>query len=131
MNRFGYLRDPLFLLGCGLYGLNRFLLKPHFHHAFVHSWFNDGLLIPCALPPLLLLHRWLRLRRHDAPPTFGEISLHLVFWSILFEWWGPHIFKYVTGDWWDVLAYFVGGLLACAWWNRAAILHPAFRPHEL
>lgn len=130
MNRFGYLRDPLFLLGSTLYALNRLVLKPHFHQVFLHSWFNDTLLIPCALPPLLLLHRWLKLRKHDAPPTLGEITLHLVFWSMLFEWWGPHLLKHVTGDWGDVLAYFVGGLLACVWWNRIGLLH-LMRSHEL
>ncbi|HEY0456626.1 MAG TPA: hypothetical protein VGE41_09650 [Verrucomicrobiae bacterium] len=121
MIQFRYIRDPLFLICCGLYALNRFWLKPHWHSVFLVSWFNDVLLIPCALPPLLGLHRWLKLRSHDAPPTRGEVGLHLLFWSILFEWIGPHIFPHTTGDIWDVVAYTAGGVLAWFWWNRAAL----------
>ncbi|MDB6034493.1 MAG: hypothetical protein JWM16_4831 [Verrucomicrobiales bacterium] len=124
------MRDPLFLGGCALYALNRWVLKPHFHQLFLHSWFNDSLLIPCALPPLLLTHRFLKLRRHDAPPTEGEIAMHLIFWSILFEWWGPHLFKHATGDWLDVAAYWAGGLVAWLWWNRSVIFVSLGR-HEL
>ncbi|HTA30608.1 MAG TPA: hypothetical protein VK731_08975, partial [Candidatus Cybelea sp.] len=62
MRRFGYVFDLLFLVCCALYASNRWLIKPHCHLAFFHNWFNDVLLIPCALPPLLLAHRWLRLR---------------------------------------------------------------------
>lgn len=118
---FAYLRDPLFLAGCALYALNRWLVKPHVHGAFLHSWFNDLLLIPCALPPLLLVHRALRLRTHDAPPTWPEIGLHLLFWSWLFEWAGPHLFQRATGDLFDVAAYVSGGLVAWAWWNRKLV----------
>jgi hypothetical protein len=118
---FQYLRDPLFLGGCVLYALNRWLLKPHLHQVFLNAWFNDLLLIPCALPPLLWMHRLLKLRGHDAPPSAAEIGLHLAFWSLLFEWWGPHLFRHATGDWLDVAAYVVGGIAAWGWWNRNRI----------
>jgi hypothetical protein len=117
MRPFRYLRDPLFLFGCAAYALNRWLLKPHLHSTFLHSYFNDLFLIPCALPPLLLLQRWLKLRSHDGPPTAGEIGFQLVVWSILFEWIGPHIMPHAVGDPWDVVAYAVGGLFAGLWWN--------------
>lgn len=80
--------------------------------------FNDMLLIPCALPPLLLMQRWLRLRTTDQPPTWGEIALYTVFWSILFEVVGPYLISRATGDPWDVVVYFVGGIGAGLWWNR-------------
>ena len=76
------------------------------------------LLIPCALPVLLLMQRWLRLRDTDEPPTWGEIALYTVFWSILFEVIGPHLMRNATGDPWDVVVYFVGGIGAGLWWNR-------------
>ena len=88
MHRFRYLRDPLFLAGCAAYALNRWLLKPHLPSGFLHSHFNDLLLIP-ALPPILWLHRQLGLRSRDHTPTSSEIALHLIFWSALFEWIGP------------------------------------------
>ena len=124
MKSFGYLRDRLFLIGCLLYALNRWGLKPRIHNAFLHDHFNDSLLIACALPPLLLLHRWLKLRSHDLPPTPGEIGFHLAVWSILFEVIGPRIMPHSTGDPWDVVAYVVGGIIAGLWWHRQRLLQP-------
>ena len=118
MRRFRYLRDPLFLTGCAAYAINRWLIKPHVHTGFFHSHFNDLWLIPCALPPILWLHRRLGLRSHDHAPTFSEITLHLVFWSALFEWIGPKFVSHTTGDPVDVLAYVVGAILAGLWWHR-------------
>jgi len=115
---FAYLRDPLFLVSCALYALNRWLVKPHLHVIFFHSWFNDLLLIPCALPPLLLCHRWLGIRAHDASPSVCEIATHLVGWSVLFEVIGPHLIRGTTGDVWDVLAYTTGAATAWLGWRR-------------
>jgi hypothetical protein len=115
---FRYWRDSLFLLACSLYAINRWAIIPRVHGAFLRCHFNDLLLIPCALPPLLQLQRWIRLRTHDEMPTSGEIALYLVVWSILFEVIGPHLLRRATGDPGDVVAYVVGGLLAGLWWNR-------------
>lgn len=112
------MRDGLFLLACSLYAINRWVVIPHVHSAFLRYHFNDLLLMPCALPPLLLLQRWLRLRPHDQMPTWGEIALYLLVWSVLFEVIGPHLMRRATGDPWDVVAYVVGGILAGLWWNR-------------
>lgn len=130
MKSFRYLRDGLFLTACFLYALNRWGLKPRVHSAFLHDHFDDLLLIPCALPPLLFMERQLRLRRHDCQPLAAEIALNLVIWSILFEVIGPHLFQRATGDPWDVVAYVVGGLLAGLWWHwRYRAPKPA--AHEL
>ncbi len=118
MNRLLYLRDGLFFLSCSLYAINRWALKPRVHSPFLHDHFNDMLLIPCALPILLLMQRSLGLRDHDKPPTPGEIALYLVVWSILFEGIGPYIFPHSVGDPWDVAAYIVGGIFAGLWWQR-------------
>jgi hypothetical protein len=59
------------------------------------------------------------LRKHDGPPTAGEIAFHLAVWSVLFEVIGPHWLR-VTGDALDVLAYVLGGVLAGIWWHLAA-----------
>ena len=118
MGSFRYLRDPLFLIGCAAYAINRWLLKPHLHAEFLHSHFNDLLLIPCALPLVLLAQRRLNLRHHDDPPLPTEIFFQLFVWSILFEWIGPHLVRHSTGDPGDVAAYAVGGVLAALWWQR-------------
>ncbi len=118
MRRFRYVFDPLCLFCCALYAANRWLIKPHCHIVFFHSWFNDTLLIPCALPPVLLAQRWLGLRAHDQFPTAGEIFAHWVGWSILFEWIGPHILP-TTGDVWDAVAYGAGAIVAFGLWQVA------------
>ena len=99
-----------------LYAVNRWLILPHVGAGFLRGQFNDFLLIPAALPPVLLLQRRLRLRDHDDPPLWAEIIFHLVVWSVLFEVIGPHLLR-VTGDPWDVCAYWAGGALAGCWWK--------------
>ena len=115
---FRFLGDGLFLISCSLYALNRWIIKPHVHNAFLRFYFNDLLLIPCALPVLLWMQRSLRLRTTDVPPTWGEIALYTGFWSIIFEVIGPHLVRRATGDPWDVVVYFIGGIGAGLWWNR-------------
>jgi len=66
MKPFRYWRDPLFLGCCALYAVNRWVVKPHFQGAFFHSWLNDALLIPCALPLLLWVHARLGWRNATA-----------------------------------------------------------------
>lgn len=128
MRPFPYLRDPLFLAGGVAYAVNRWGLKPHLPSGFFHSHFNDLLLIPCALPPILWLHRKLSLRSHDGAPTLLEITAHLVFWSALFEWLGPKFVSHTTADPLDALAYLVGAALAGLWWQRDRWHHIAARP---
>jgi hypothetical protein len=130
LNSFRYLRDGLFQVSSLLYALNRWGLKPRIHSAFLHGHFNDVLLIPCALPPLLLIQRRLKLRTHDELPSAGEIALYVVVWSILFEAIGPHIMPWTTGDVWDAVSYAVGGILAGLWWHRRR-LFGAPSAHEL
>jgi len=115
---FRYLADPLFLLACSLYAVNRWALKPRIHSAFLHDHFNDLLLMPCALPILLFLQRRLGLRDHDDAPTLGEIVLYASVWSVLFEVIGPHLMRWTVGDPWDAVCYFAGGIVAAAWWHR-------------
>jgi len=118
MRPFRYLGDPLFLVACGAYAVNRWWLKAHVHSVFLHSYFDDLLLIPCALPVLLWVERRLKLRHHDLPPQPDEMLFQLIIWSILFEWIGPYLMPHVTGDPWDVVAYAVGTLFAGLWWQR-------------
>lgn len=117
MSGFRYLRDPLFLVGCTLYALNRWVVKPWTSSPFLHGQFNDLLLIPCALPPVLWIQRKLGARLHDAPPRAGEIVAHLIVWSLLFELAGPHLMR-TTGDVLDVVAYAAGGLFSALWWRQ-------------
>ncbi|HEX5708643.1 MAG TPA: hypothetical protein VFX96_15170 [Pyrinomonadaceae bacterium] len=120
---FRYLGDRLFLTSVALYALNRWVVKPRLATGehFLRSHFNDLLVIPCALPPLLLLHRLVGIRRTDAPPQGGEIALHLFIWSLFFEVAAPLFVPSARADAWDVAAYCAGGLAAWAVWNRSLL----------
>lgn len=120
MSRFGYWRDRLFLAAVIGYGLNRWLLKPGSTSPFLRGQFNDLLLIPAALPLVLWTQRQLGLRHNDDPPTWAEMLLHLAVWSGICEVIGPLWLHHGTADVWDVVAYTVGGILACLWWHRPA-----------
>jgi hypothetical protein len=130
---FRYLQDRLFLASVALYALNRWMLKPSLHagETFFRGHFNDLLVIPCALPPLLFLHRRLRLRHTDAPPSAGEIALHLAVWSIFFEVLAPVFVSASRSDAWDVVAYCAGGVAGWLVWNRAALASRIFAPPGL
>lgn len=118
MRRFGYLRDPLFLLAALAYALNRWLLKPWLASRFLHGQFNDLFLIPGALPPVLWIQRQAGWRTQDGPPSWPEMGFHLLIWSLICEGIGPHWLHRGTADARDLVAYAVGGVAACAWWNR-------------
>jgi hypothetical protein len=121
MKRFGYARDPLCLLACGLYALNRFWLRQHVGGGFLHGYFNDLLLIPAALPLILWVQRRMGVRPDDARPRWSEIALHLIAWSFIAEAVMPHLARHAIGDWKDVVAYGVGGVVAGCWWQLGAL----------
>lgn len=112
------LRDPLWLAAAALFTLNQLVLKPGSAGVFWAHHFNDVLLIPCALPVLLVVHARLGLRRSEDPVSLAEVMGHLVIWSWLFEGIGPSLMRHATGDWRDVACYWGGGLIALAWWHR-------------
>ena len=111
------MRDPLFLVCCACYGVNRWLLKPSVDSLFLHSWFNDLLLAPCAMPVVLWLFRKLGVRASDEPPSILELGWIVAVWSVLFEWMGPRIIGHATGDWRDVLMYISGAVVAWIYWR--------------
>jgi hypothetical protein len=49
----------------------------------------------------------------------SEVLLHLLIWSLMFEWLGPCYFRRGTADVLDVLAYSAGGIGAWLFWRSA------------
>jgi len=115
---FRYLRDPLFLLAVALYVANRWWWQSEFGGFFLNGYFNDLLLIPAALPPILWLHSRLGWRSHHAPPSIVEIACHLGLWTLIAELFGPYLRATSVADWADVAAYAAGALLAFLIWHR-------------
>jgi len=130
MNRFGFLHDRLFGFSLAAYAVNRLVVLPHlagFLHShlhwawpFLHSHFDDLLLMPAALPVVLWIQRLLGLRKDDRPPSWPEMFFHLFVWSVMCKIIGPFYFHIGVADPWDILFFAAGGSAACLWWNRPA-----------
>ena len=90
---------------------------------FTSSYLNDLLLVPVVLPIILFCSRIFHFRPNDAPPKIMEIVLPLLIWSLAFEFVAPHFFNLGTPDFFDVITYFVGGIISWLIWNRMAILN--------
>lgn len=115
---FRYFGDPAFVVACLLYVLNSGWWADQ-GGWFFRSYFNDLLLIPCALPGILWLHARLGWRCREAYPTLSEVAGHLCVWALVAEGLGPIFFANAVGDPWDVLAYAVGAVAALAFWRLA------------
>ena len=76
---------------------------------------------------MLYFYQWLGLRSGKSEPSWSEISLHLLLWSIFFEWLGPRIFHRGTADWLDVVAYTIGAFGAGLLWNGLPSLKKTFQ----
>ena len=125
--RFGYLTDKTFLAACCLYAANRFWGKPLLGDSlpFLRTHFDDFLLIPAALPPLLYVFRKLGLRCDDSQPRLREVAEWTLVWSFAFEWAFPRFLLKGVADWRDVLAYAAGALVSWLLWRRGhGPVHP-------
>lgn len=125
MRAFGYARDRTCWVACALYATNRWAVPAAVKNVFLRGYFNDCLLIPAALPLMLLLERWLGLRGVDTAPRWPEVLFHLVIWSVAAEVVGPHLFPHAQGDVFDVAAYAAGAIVALLVWTRAYAARPA------
>ena len=116
---FRYAFDPIFIGSIALFAVNRWLLKPSgFASVFSHGYVNDLLCLPIFLPMSLLLQRWVRIRSHDRRPLAWEIVQHWIVFSVMFELIVPRLHGFrSTADPLDVVAYFVGGVVAGYGWR--------------
>jgi hypothetical protein len=118
MKVFRYGGDLLCIGACAAYAVNTWLLPDAWRGPFLREHFNDSLLIPAALPLVFWLQRRLGLRDNDLPPSWIEIGLAVVLWSIAAEAVAPLLFAHAVGDWRDVVAYAAGAVIAGLWWRR-------------
>jgi len=117
---FAFWRDPVCVGSWALYIVNRIVLAPRFGEAFpfLRDHFDDLLFLPAALPPFLWAREKLGLRGPKGAPTWREVLILTLLASIIFEWLGPKFLGHSVGDWGDVAVYWVGAIVAGAWWNR-------------
>lgn|SRR5690606_3233663 len=116
---FRYARDPVCLVACACYALNRWCVPAAMKGIFLRGHFADVLFVPAALPIVLWVQRRLGIRESDTMPRPGEVLLHLAVWSLAAEVLGPRLFERATGDPWDILAYAAGSLIALLFWHPA------------
>jgi len=113
------LKDRIFIGSLLLYLMNRLLTYVFgFSNTLLSSYFNDFLLVPCCVPLLLFLIERCGFRKVYVPPRLIEVVIPLVIWSIAFEIVGPLYFKKGVSDFFDILAYWIGGALSWYLWNR-------------
>jgi len=117
VKKFKYGLDPLCLLACFIYAVNRWYLKPHFAGEFIHGHLNDLLVIPAALPIILWVQRLCGVRKDDQFPTVSEIAFHWLVWSIVCEGISPLFMPWSIADWQDVLDYGISGVVAGFVWE--------------
>jgi hypothetical protein len=123
--RFRYLADPVCLAAWLLYALNRLVVKPLSSPAtFVHTHFNDLLLVPALLPVVLWLFRRAGVRDHDRPPTRRKLIAHTLAWCVVFEIIGPRLLHRGVSDPVDAACYLAGAAVAGLVWRRLYPSHP-------
>jgi hypothetical protein len=128
---FAYFTDKTFLSACSLYAANRFWGKPLLGDSlhFLRDHFDDCLLLPAALPPLLYVFRKLGLRRDDSPPSIREVAEWTFIWSVAFEWAFPHFLHKGVSDLRDVLGYAAGGLVSWLLWRGGTVSRKTHQTH--
>jgi hypothetical protein len=111
-------KEPVFVVSALAYWSN-FILLRYFsvHNHFLKFYFDDVLLVPCALPVILFFVAAFGFRDLRRPPTLSEIITCLIIWSIAFEIVGPAIMAKGTADILDIVAYWFGAGVSWILWN--------------
>ena len=101
---------PQLFIGSILYWIHRFfLIFPVYNKSFFRGFFPDYLALVVCIPIFTTSQKWFRLRRKNKIYFFEMLGYVLLF-SIYFEIIGPKYIKTFTGDYLDILAYFLGGI---------------------
>lgn len=117
MKRFGNYEYGILLIGI-IALLHQYLQKQlHWQFPYLHAYLDDVLCIPL----FLALWRWERRYFWQVPRIAGrEVSFFVIFVFVLFEGVIPRFTTSFTADWWDGVAYGLGGVLF--WWLQSSII---------
>ena len=105
------LRNPVFVVAAVLFSINFVLDRTGPTIPFVHSYLDDLLFLPLSLGLILLVQRAVTFRNTTYVLPWWQIIAAFAFFTVWFEWYLPQQSERYTGDWWDVLAYALGGAL--------------------
>ena len=101
-----------------LYFVNRAGLQLEFwnQYWFLRNYFNDLLFVPLVLPVMFIAFYKLGLRENAKPNNY-ELVFHVLLWTIVIEYIGPHYLAKGYSDPYDVLCYGLGGLICYCIYN--------------
>lgn len=102
---------PQFILASILYWGHRFLIQQSlvYETSFLRGFFPDFLALPVCIPLFASSQKIFKLRKKNKI-YFIEIILYCILFSVYFEIIGPTFIKSFTRDYWDIVAYFMGGI---------------------
>lgn len=113
------LLNPWFLLFCLLWMV--FYLAKINHHPilFLQGYFTDLLAVPVIANLGLWFQRIFTYKRSIYILKPGHVIFIVIYLCLVFEWLLPKYFPHrFTGDWIDVLLYFLGGLFFLKLMNK-------------
>ncbi len=102
------MKGKVFLVLACIYALLFLLKKSETHFFFISSYLSDALALPLVLGGMEYLLRWLY--RSDFETRWIHMFLVGTVFSIWFEFLLPQWDQRFTADYWDVVAYFFGGV---------------------
>jgi len=109
---------PFFFIHCLLYGITKYLKVSGVElPVFFKNYFTDLLLMPIILTLCLVGVRLIKRLPHfklNLVMIFGMTT----FYALFFEVYAPTISLNQTGDWLDVVMYFIGGVVFWFWQNN-------------
>lgn len=76
---------------------------------FIQNYWNDLMVMPLVLKLALIVLQ--KIHGKDWVLSIGHIFLCCAYFAFLFELVFPYYYERYTSDIWDVVAYFVGGIL--------------------
>ena len=106
-----FLTRPLLLLLVAVFFINQVFDHTGVYIPFVHAYLDDVLTIPLSATLILFVQRFVTYRSPAYTlPMWQVVFLWAVF-SVWFEWYLPQQSAAFVRNWWDILAYAVGGVL--------------------
>jgi hypothetical protein len=104
------IKHPLFLISVFLFIMNQIMERKGIFIPWVHAYLDDLLCMPVTLTIALFMQQ-----KFTFSPSYtlskNKIIGVLMFYSVFYEVWLPHIYSRYTSDVLDVAAYATGAVL--------------------
>ncbi len=106
------IKNPVFIIFCLLFWLNQGIERIwKIHIPWVHAYFDDLLAMPVVLGISLQVFRWIHPLHHQFIFTKTQVTVGVVYFSLVFEIFLPLWSDTYTSDPYDVLCYGLGSIL--------------------